>query len=269
MASAPQAQNLPLLYKDLVPLNVEQHGNYKLRIENKAPYIVGVHAVPLTIDEFAACQRFMPIVFAAGDNPVPLALMGLNEGVNTLVGDDGVLHRDDGYVPAYVRRYPWMLAKLDQKSENMSLCFDPSAGLLGDFKKGDQLFEDGKPSEFTQGVMKFCESFEEAGQRTQLFIDEIKKHDLLTDGEVGITQEGQEQPYVYRGFQMLNMDKFREIRGDQLRTWNQNGMLGLIYAHAISLDLLRVIFARQTNQGKGPGAAAAAASNGADKKAKK
>ena len=155
------------------------------------------------------------------------------------------------------------------KSETMSLCFDPASGLLGDFKKGDPLFAEGKPSDFTQGVMNFCETFEEAGQRTQAFMDELKKHDLLLDGEVGITQEGQEQPFVYRGFQMINMEKFREVRGDQLRTWNQNGLLNLVYAHILSLDLLRVIFARQTNQGKGPGAETAAAAKATDKKTKK
>ena len=85
MASAPQAPSLPLLYNDLVPLNVEQHANYKLLDYDAAPHLVGVHAVPLTIDEFAQCMRFLPIVFSSGPNPLPLALMGLNEGVNTLV----------------------------------------------------------------------------------------------------------------------------------------------------------------------------------------
>ena len=56
---------------------------------------------------------------------------------------------------------------------------------------------------------------------------------------------------------MINQEKFREIRGDVLRTWNQNGMLHLIYSHIMSLDLLRVIFAVQSAQGKGPAGAQA------------
>ena len=47
---------------------------------------------------------------------------------------------------------------------------------------------------------------------------------------------------------------FREVT-DVLRGWNQSGMLPLIYAHLFSLDLMRVIFAKQSAQGKGPGAA--------------
>ena len=53
----------------------------------------------------------------------------------------------------------------------------------------------------------------------------------------------------------------RELRGDQLRKWSENGMLPLIHAHLFSLDLMRNIFAKQTQQGKGPLAQGAAAAN--------
>src|SRR3546814_15453801 len=49
-----------------------------------ADFLVGQHAVPLTTDEFTQACRFYPIVFSAGDNPVPLALMGMNEGINKI-----------------------------------------------------------------------------------------------------------------------------------------------------------------------------------------
>jgi hypothetical protein len=51
---------------------------------------------------------------------------------------------------------------------------------------------------------------------------------------------------------MVNQEKLREVHGDKLRTWNQNGMLPLIYAHLFSLDLMRIIFARQIEQGWKP-----------------
>lgn len=256
MASAPQA-NLPLFYKDLMPLNSRDHGSWNSKGVDKAPWMASQHAVPLTVDEFSQAQRHFPIVFSSGNNPVPLALMGLNEGINTFFDETGKA-TEDFYVPAYARRYPFLLAKLDSKSENMSLCFDPSAGLVGDFKEGTALFDkDGKPTDNTQSILTFCQRFEEAGQRTAQFIEELQKHELLMEGEVGIQRgDGQDaQPYVYRGFSMVNQEKLREVRGDVLRTWNQNGMLAVIYAHLLSLDLMRVIFARQTAQGKGPGAA--------------
>ena len=72
------------------------------------------------------------------------------------------------------------------------------------------------------------------------------------DGEVAIQPEGSEQPFVYRGFQMVDEEKLRELRGDELRKMNQNGMLPLIYAHLFSLAQMRDIFGRQLQQGKAP-----------------
>ncbi len=252
MASAPQP-SLPLFYKDLMPLNSRDHANMKSKSIETAPWLIGQHAVPLTTDEFIQAQRDFPIVFSLGDSPLPLALMGLNEGVNTFVDDEGRVN-DPIYIPAYIRRYPFMLAKLSPDTDELSLCFDPTSDSLGDFEDGNPLFEaEGKLTQSTSDILSFCERFEEAGARTKSFVDELKKHDLLMEGEIAISQsENQENPYIYRGFQMINQEKLRELRGDILRTWNQNGILPLISAHLFSLDLMRVIFARQMEQGKVP-----------------
>lgn len=252
MASAPDS-NLPLFYKDLVPLNVEQHKNYRIRQADSAKFLVHEHAVPLTVDEFALCHRFLPIVFSAGEDSVPLALMGLNEGVNTLVDADGKLRQTDGYVPGYIRRYPWILAKLDPNREELSLCFDPTVDHIGEFEDGDKLIhDDGAPTAVTQEILKFCEEFEAAARRTGQFMKDLRDLDLLMDGELTIQVPGTEQPFVYRGFLMVNEDKLRELRGDQLRKMNQNGMLAMIHAHLFSLQVMREIFAKQQQYGLGP-----------------
>ena len=275
MASAPKA-NLPVFYKDLIPLNSNEHGDYSARTVDKAAWVANQHAVPLTVEEFPAAQRNYPIVFSAGDNPVPLALMGLNDGVTVFFDDEGMpVDTPAPYIPAYIRRYPFILAKLDQSSDNLSLCFDPTTDLVGKFDDGAALFTDDKPpTEHTQGLLQFCEKFEQAGARTQAFMKELKDHGLLMDGEVAIQRaDAPNDPFTYRGFQMVNQDKLRELRGDQLRKWNESGLLPLIVAHLFSLDLMRIVFARQVEQGKGPIAAtngAAPAAPAADKpKAKK
>ncbi|HWV61035.1 MAG TPA: SapC family protein [Sphingopyxis sp.] len=251
MATAPAPANLPLFYKDLVPLSSVDHADFRARPLDSAEFLVGQHAIPLTSDEFVSACRFFPIVFSAGNNPVPLALMGLNEGINTFVDDEGKLI-NPVYVPAYIRRYPFLLAKLQPNSEELSLCFDPTSGALGKFDEGDVLFVDGQPSDQVHAVLEFCKNFEEAGQRTGMFMDELKKADLLMDGEVSIQQEGNDKPYVYRGFQMVDENKLRELRGDVLRKLMQNGILGLIFAHLFSLQLMREVFAEQVKSGKMP-----------------
>ncbi|NOW46888.1 hypothetical protein FHW96_003052 [Novosphingobium sp. SG751A] len=251
MASAPQNANLPLFYNDLVPLNSRDHANFKSQSTDKATWLIGQHAVPLTVEEFPQAARHFPIVFSSGDQPVPLALMGLNEGVNVFVDAEGKL-TSEVYVPAYVRRYPFMLARLTPDAQELSLCFDPTTNLLGEEVDGAPLFDGETASEATKNMLQFCENFEEAGMRTAAFVEELKKHNLLMEGEVAIQQEGNEQPFVYRGFQMVDQAKLREVRGDVLRGWNQSGLLPLLFAHLFSLDLLREIFARQVQLGLGP-----------------
>lgn len=288
MATAPQPQ-LPLFYNDLLPLNSKDHSEWKVGSFENASFLAETHAIPLTVDEFVDAQRNFPIVFTAGDNPLPIALFGLNEGVNTFIGDDGKLV-SEVYVPAYIRRYPFILAKLQPNSQDMSLCFDPTCGVIGKREDGQALFrkptaEDKKefekkkedlaaqekgspiaqldtmgdklpdiiPTEYTNSVLEFCRKFEESGQRTRAFIEELKKLDILMDGEIAITRNDMpDQPFVYRGFRMVDENKLRELPAETLHALNKNGMIMLIHAHLFSMNLMRRLFERQSALGKMP-----------------
>ena len=252
MATAAPNISLPLFYNAIEPLNANQHGKMKVRPIEKSPQIAQTHAMPVTVDEFGLAQRHFPIVFSIGDNPIPIALMGLNEGVNVFLDADGRSLDDAMYIPAYIRRYPFLLARLSPESDELSLCFDPTSGAVGETADGEPLFDGDQPSDATKAILEFCEQFETAGQRTSAFMEELKKSGLLMDGEVAIQPEGFDQPFIYRGFQMVDEEKLRELRGDELRKMNQNGMLPLIFGHLFSLSQMRDVFARQLQQGKAP-----------------
>ena len=253
MATQAPTQPLPLLYTALEPLSSSAHAEMHIRTIEKAPTVATAHAIPATVDEFPLLARHYPIIFAVGEVPVPLALMGLNEGVNAFMDENGRATSDNLYIPAYIRRYPFLLARLRPDSDELSLCFDPTSGAVGKFDEGQALFDEGgQPSQATKAILQFCEQFEAAGQRTAAFVQELQKSGLMMDGEVAIQAEGAPQPFVYRGFQMVDEEKLRNLRGDELRKLNQNGMLALIYAHLFSLSQIREVFGRQAAQGKGP-----------------
>jgi hypothetical protein len=252
MATAAPTQNLPLFYNAVEPLNAAQHANMKVRTILRMPQVAQAHAIPVTVDEFTLVQRHYPIVFSVGDNPIPIALMGLNEGINVFLDQDGRPLDTNIYIPAYMRRYPFLLARLRPDSDELSLCFDPTANAVGEFDEGQALFEGDQPSEATKAILQFCEQFEAAGQRTGAFVEELTKADLLMDGEVAIQPEGFDQPFIYRGFRMVDEEKLRNLRGDELRKINQNGILPLLYAHLFSLSEIRQVFGRQMQQGKAP-----------------
>jgi hypothetical protein len=252
MATAAPTQNLPLFYNGIEPLNSTQHAKMKVRPLLSMAQLGRTHAIPVTVDEFTLVQRHYPIVFAVGESAVPIALMGLNEGVNVFLDEDGRALDPSIYIPAYVRRYPFLLARLRPDSDELSLCFDPTADAVGDFAEGEALFNGDQPSDATKAILQFCEQFEAAGQRTAAFVDDLVKADLLMDGEVAIQPEGYSQPFVYRGFKMVDEEKLRNLRGDELRKMNQSGFLALIHAHLFSLSEMRTIFSRQMQQGKAP-----------------
>lgn len=253
MATQAPTQTLPLLYNTLEPLSSNVHSKMRVRQIDKAPALATTHAIPATVDEFTLLARHYPIIFAIGETPVPLALMGLNEGVNAFIDENGKPLDQRLYVPAYIRRYPFLLARLRPESDELSLCFDPTSGAIGEFEEGELLFvDDGQPSKATQAILQFCEQFETAGQRTAAFVDDLQKSGLLMDGEVAIQPEGAAQPFVYRGFKMVDEEKLRDLRGDELRKFNQSGLLALIHAHLFSLSQIRDLFQRQVEQGKGP-----------------
>lgn len=253
MAPQTQAQNpaLPLLYKDLMPISQQEHGSWRYKMADAAMFLRAEHAIPITVEEFSIAQRFYPIIFSSGDQPVPLVLMALNEGINTFIGDDGKMVQD-AYVPAYVRRYPFLLARLRPDAEDLSLCFDPTSEAIGPFTEGDSVFNGDAPSDATKAILEFCEQFEQAGQRTAAFMEELKALNILMEGEVSIQTDAETPPFVYRGFQMVDEAKLRDLRGDQLRKMMQSGMLPLVHAHLFSLTIMREIFARQVAQGKAP-----------------
>lgn len=242
MASMPAPQ-LPLFYNSLVPLSSQAHANHGLAVDVGLGFTTVTHAIPLTVDEFAVAQRSFPIIFGVGPNPAPLALLSLTDGVNLYVDDKGKWE-PGAYMPAFVRRYPFMLAKLSPEANDLSLCFDDTSAIIT-AEAEDKLFDGDAPSETIKRILSFCEQFEQAVARTRGFVEELEKLDLLTDGEVTIQQPDMPEPSVYRGFRMVAEEKLQNLRGDQARKMVQNGMMGLIYAHLFSLSHITTLFERQ------------------------
>ena len=247
MASLPpaqqQSQMLPLFYKSVAPLSWQLHPDWGFQAPADLSFAATTHAIPITVDEFVMAQRHYPVIFGSGFAAAPLALVGLAEGRNLFVDHEG-RWQQGSYIPAYVRRYPFLLAKLNPEAEDLSLCFDDGSPYFGP-GKGERLFDGETPTQATKTALDFCAQFEEAVTRTRNFMDELEKSGLLIEGEVTIQLAGRPEPAQYRGFRMVDENKLREVRGDQARKWMQSGMMGVIYAHLFSLPLIRDLYEKQ------------------------
>ena len=89
--------------------------------------------------------------------------MGLNEGVNVFVDDEGK-PLNPIYVPAYVRRYPYHArpARPERARSCRSASIRPATWSASS-TRASPCSTDDKPSETLNAILKFCEEFEVAG----------------------------------------------------------------------------------------------------------
>ena len=232
---------LPQFYKTVTPLMSQLHRKLVLRDEDTPHYrhAAGSPAIVLTTDEFISAQADYPIVFSSGDDPMPVVLTGMPGGTNRHVDQEGRWHADR-YVPAYARRYPFLLARLDDKATDLTLCFDSESDRFGEGDEGN-LFAGDEPTDRARGILSFCEQFETAIRRTQAFVTELRDLGLLIEAEASVPGEDG-TPRILRGFQMVSEDKLKALRGDQYRKLVQSGALALVFAHLFSLRRIATLF---------------------------
>lgn len=243
-----------LFYKQPEPLNPEMHG--KLGVKSmEAPFKFAKegHAVPLTVGEFPLAAICGPIIFV-GDDKMPIAVMGLNPGRNMFIDDNGMFEAGY-YIPAYIRRYPFVYAN-DDSAKQMVLCVDRAAEFI--VEGGDMPFfdEKGQPSDYTKRCMEFCNNFEMERQRTISFVQLLKDLDLFEvkvanyvpgnpDGTAGEAQKIAD----YFG---VSEDKLKALPAEKLAELRDNGALAQIYAHLVSLAgwdrLIALTMVRQQQQ---------------------
>ncbi|NSX32520.1 SapC family protein [Brevundimonas vesicularis] len=225
-----------LFYTNPEPLDQSVHGGLGVNPSDK-PYafVAQTNIVPLTVTEFSAAALSYPIIFT-GDNRQPVAVMGLSSNENLFVAPDGEF-RADAYVPAYVRRYPFVFAD-DKQNQRLILCIDRGASIVAEGGQ-NPLFVDDQPSDYTNMAMEFCNNFEQERQRTEGFVALVKDLDLLDIREAHFTPRNPDgtpgQPQKLAEYYAVSEDKLRALPAEKLVELRDNGALGQIYAHLVSL----------------------------------
>jgi hypothetical protein len=256
-AIGPISGNL-LFYTTPEPLSRDVHSGLGVRRMDKPFEFAAIgHVVPLTVAEFTFAAITYPIIFA-GDTRLPLAVMGINTGENLFVNDDGSF-AVGAYVPAYIRRYPFVLAS-DEAQQRMVVCIERSASIFTEKAKADlPLFDDkGEASEYTQNAIKFCEDFEGERRRTDSFISLMKDLDLFEQREAMFSfpqEDGTTQPVKLADYFAISETKLNALPAKKLAELRDNGALEKIYNHLTSLagwDKLVAIASERAIRRAGP-----------------
>ena len=227
-----------LFYSNPEPLAKELHSKLGLkRMDGPFGFAKAGHAVPLTVGEFPLAAISGPIIFV-GDEKLPIAVMGLNAGENMFVTPEGVFE-PGVYIPAYVRRYPFVFAN-DEQNNQMVLCIDRNAEFIVD-KGYDMAFfdEKGEPTEYTKNCIEFCNNFELERQRTMSFVQLLKDNDLFESKTATFTPMNadgtQGEPQKIADYFGVSEEKLNALPQAKIIELRDNGALAQIYAHLLSL----------------------------------
>jgi hypothetical protein len=236
-----------LFYERAVALNRERH--QKLRMDalpNHFAFAAKTNAVLLASTELGEAARDYPIVFVGPEGgPFALAaLVGLRNNENLLVGADGKWDATT-YVPAFARRYPFVLAEGEDKSV-LTVCVDEAYGGLNE-ERGEALFdEDGKESTYLKRVLDFLRAFHADMTRTRDFATRLHELGLLTSKVITIEQqrEGKTERQLLEGLWVVDEEKLRGIDDARIVEVFRNGYMGWVYAHLLSLGNVRRLASR-------------------------
>lgn len=225
-----------LFYDKPEPLSAEHHGKLGVDpVDKPYAFVAKSHVVPLTVTEFAPAALSYPVIFV-GDSRQPVAVMGLRPTENLFIEPTGEF-RPEAYIPAYIRRYPFVFAN-DDAQKRMILCIDRAAEFV---KEGGAapLFVDGKPSPYTEQAMEFCNSFEQERMRTEAFVKVLTDLDLLEIRDAVFTPRNPDgttgTPQKLADYYAVSEDKLKALPAEKLAELRDNGALGQIYAHLVSL----------------------------------
>jgi hypothetical protein len=227
--------NPPFGYKEIVPLYKEN----KVRLP--APGVVPefcktLNAVPISYTEFSLACRDYPLVFTSGDSGktyAAVAVLGFANGENMFLADGA--WAQGVYVPAYVRRYPFCMARVNlDKIEQADRLICVEKAFLDE--QGESMFDaEGKPLPKWQPIEKLLQEYEADLERSREMCAILSDYALLEPFAL------QAQPKAGAAMNLTGMYRVAEkklefLNASQHKNLIKKGVMGRIYAHLISID---------------------------------
>jgi hypothetical protein len=232
----------PFGYSEIAPL---QKSDRVLIPHGVTPnFCRGVNAMALSWSEFVAAARDYPIAFAASgqDAYSPVAILGLSDRQNLYVTPQGDWEPGT-YVPAFVRRYPFCIARMtvEGKERDERLVCVEKAYID---KQGIALYDtEGKPTEQWQNYERLLKDYEGDLQLTTQMCSMLAKLDLFSPFQFQVMQ-GKDTAFTMKGMFRIDEKKLGELKPANHKALITKGLMGKVYAHFHSLENFGRLYAR-------------------------
>ncbi|WP_127145484.1 SapC family protein [Pelagibacterium montanilacus] len=225
----------PLFYNKIVPLDKGAHRDIRLDLgKDRFAFARTANMVPALIDEFGAALAHLPIAFLPGSRqPAAVFVTGLKPGSNLFVDAKGAW--DAQYVPAYLRRYPFIMG--DVPEGEPILCVDEAFPGLNP-KTGDRLFSEGGDLQpVVQQALDLAVNYKNAATRTDDFCATLQQMDLLSAVTLDAKADDGESTVVH-GLFVVDEKAFDSLSAQALGTLHEKRYLKPIVQHLASLGAI-------------------------------
>jgi hypothetical protein len=222
-----------LIYETVVPVSAARHRDCAVEIGGNYGFSKKTNSVPLMAVEFPAAAFEYPIVFAGTkENVMPVVILGVRDNQNLYLSQDDKW--DAKYIPAFVRRYPFVFSNSANGRRPM-LCIDEEFSGFNREGRGQKLFgEDKKPTPYVENILKFLRDYQAQFERTQAFCQKVRELDLLESMQAQVETKSGEK-WSLAGFMAVNRAKLKAIPADKLAELVKTDELELLYLHLQSM----------------------------------
>lgn len=223
-----------LIYERAAPISAEKHRDVSVRSGTSWAFAAHLNSVPVLVAEMEAASAEMPIVFAGeGEALSPVALLGLRVDENLFVGPDGGW--TGSYIPAFLRRYPFVFAGTGENGQTLTLCIDEASDGVNTEGRGERLFDsEGNRTQYLTKMLQFSSDYQTQHALTGAFCKELLTLNLLEPAVATVTL-GSGQTQTVTGFQRVNRARLNALEDAEVTRLFRSGMLALIYCHIASL----------------------------------
>jgi SapC len=231
-SGAHTGSGMPLFYRQPVVLSAPLHSELSLAPTENYAFARDTNSIPLALNEFDFACRHYPIVFTASKPTIPVAITGIEKDRNLFVDEQG--HWREGvYIPAYVRRYPFILLE-DAKKKTFTLGIDAAADrIIKTPVRENKLFWRGEPTEVTRRAVTVCMEYQASSTMARAFCDELEDEGLLVDKEAGFDLTSGRK-FRLTGFRIIDESRFEKMPGKAFLRFHRRHWLRPIYLQLIS-----------------------------------
>jgi hypothetical protein len=223
-----------LFYERITPVSPQRHGDWAVEIGKHYDFARKVNSVPLMAVEIPAAAREYTVVFTAAEQSImPVVILGVEGQENLYVNANS--EWEGQYVPAFVRRYPFVFSRSDDGG-SFTLCVDESWSGCNQEGRGERLFsDDGARTDYLEKVLGFLQDYQTQFRRTQAFCDKLKELDLLEGMQAQFKlADGAERSLT--GFQAVSRERLKALPADTLAELIATDEMELIYIHLQSMS---------------------------------